>query len=408
MLFFADLHLHSRFSIATSKNCCPELFDLWARKKGISVLGTADALHPEWARELEKKLFLCENGLYMLKDEFRHHDYALYFGREVYFFVATEVCCIYKWDKKVRRIHLLILLSSLDAARKVSRRLELFGNVSSNGRPCLKIDSRDLLEIVLSIDSSSLCIPAHIWTPWYSVLGEWSGFDSIEECFRDLTGSIYAVETGLSSDPPMNRAVALLDNYTLVSNSDAHSPEVIGREATCFDTNISLDTIIKAIKTGTKESGFSGTIEFFPEEGKYFLDGHRKCQKYTSVFTESGICPVCGKKMTPGVLNRTRQLTSKESGRGNHRLSKFWRVTPLRSLLSQLSGISPKSKKIAVEYEKCVRTLGSEMEIVLTLPLEYIKKSSPELAALIEQLRNGNVTILPGYDGKFGSVLINV
>jgi uncharacterized protein (TIGR00375 family) len=372
------------------------------------VLGTADALHPEWVRELGRKLLLCENGLYKLKDEFRHRDYELYSGREVYFLVATEVCCIYKWDKKVRRIHLLILLSSLDAAQKVSRSLELFGNLSSNGRPCLKIDSRDLLEIVLSIDSSSLCIPAHIWTPWYSVLGEWSGFDSIEECFRDLSGSIYAIETGLSSDPPMNRAVALLDNYTLVSNSDAHSPETIGREATCFDTSISLDTIINAVKTGTEESGFSGTIEFFPEEGKYFLDGHRKCQAHASIFKKDLICPVCGKKMTPGVLNRTRQLISKESERGRHHLSKFWRLTPLMSLLSQKSGVSSKSKRVAVEYEKYVRTLGAEMEILLTLPVDYIKKSSPELAALIEQLRSGNVTISPGYDGKFGSVFINV
>jgi uncharacterized protein (TIGR00375 family) len=411
MRFFADFHVHSKYSIATSQSCCPELLDLWARKKGITVLGTADALHPEWYRELKNKMLHCDNGLYKLRDECIHHDHKLYFGREVYFLVTTEVCCIYKWDNKVRRIHHLIMLSSLDSAYKLKKRLEYFGNLSADGRPCLKIDSRDLLELTLSIDQKSLIIPAHIWTPWYSVLGEKSGFDSIEECFRDLVGNVYAVETGLSSDPLMNREVALLNDFTLISNSDAHSPENIGRELTCFDINITFDNIIEAIKTGTEEAGFGGTIEFFPEEGKYFLDGHRKCNNYSLPLISDQyhcICTVCGKKMTSGVLNRIKKLSCTELQKKDFRQQKFKRITPLFSVLSQIADVSPKSKRVVAEYENCVRTLGSEMDILVTSPVENMQRSSPEIAKFIENMRNGNVTIKPGYDGKFGTISINL
>jgi uncharacterized protein (TIGR00375 family) len=411
MSFYADLHLHSKYSIATSKHCNLEMFDLWARKKGITVLGTGDALHPDWQRELKEKLILCDNGFYRLNEKFLHPDYSLYFGKEVYFIPTTEVNCIYKWNGKVKRIHHLLVMPSLTLAAEMEKKLQKYGNLAVDGRPCLKIDSRELLEIVISISKKNLLIPAHIWTPWYSILGSKSGFDSIVECFRDLSDQIYAVETGLSSDPSMNRKVAFLNNYTLVSNSDAHSPECIGREATYFNLSPDLNSLINAIKQGKKKFGYNGTIEFFPEEGKYFLDGHRKCkyfQEHSNMSSPFNVCPECGKKLTPGVKSRIDQMRGRECFKSSTEIPPFQKVTPMKNILGQIFNISPKSKKVTAEYEKYVSTLGTELEMLVTIPIENIQKKSSELAEYIKNMRSGNINILPGYDGMFGSISINI
>jgi uncharacterized protein (TIGR00375 family) len=387
------------------------MFDLWSRKKGVTVLGTGDALHTDWQKELQLKLTPCNNGLYKLKKDFVHPDHHLYSHKDVYFIVQTEVNCIYRWDNKTRRIHLTLLLSSLDAAFKLSTQLRRFGNITADGRPCLKLDSRDLLEMALSVDEHCLLIPAHIWTPWYSVLGAKSGFDSLEECFRDLVNSVFAVETGLSSDPAMNREVAFLDPVTLVSSSDAHSPESIGREATWFNTIPSYGNILKAIKHGDETSGFYGTVEFFPEEGKYFLDGHRKCNTFHSplncnIGTE--ICPACNKRLTQGVLGRVLRLKNQTTGLKSIKTERFIKVTPLVNILSQMLNCSSKSRKHTIEYEKYIQSLGSELEILVSLPVEFIRKKAPELSSFIEKMRIGNVTVSPGFDGVFGTVSVNL
>jgi uncharacterized protein (TIGR00375 family) len=387
------------------------MFDLWSRKKGITVLGTGDALHSDWQKELQLKLTTCDNGLYRLKNEFLHPDHHLYSHRNVYFIVETEVNCIYRWDDKTRRIHHTILLSSLDAAFKLSAHLKRFGNIAADGRPCLKLDSRDLLEIALSVDEHCLLIPAHIWTPWYSVLGAKSGFDSLEECFRDLVDSVFAVETGLSSDPAMNRQIAFLDQVTLVSSSDAHSPESIGREATWFNTPPSYGNILKAIKCGDENSGLYGTVEFFPEEGKYFLDGHRKCNTFFSPLNceiGTGICHVCNKVLTQGVSSRILRLKNKSTGTKTVKMERFIKATPLVNIISQLLNCSSKSRKNTSEYEKYIQSIGSELEILVDLPIDLIRKKAPELAPYIENMRIGNVSVSPGYDGVFGSVSVNL
>jgi uncharacterized protein (TIGR00375 family) len=387
------------------------MFDLWSRKKGITVLGTGDALHSDWQKELQLKLTICDNGLYKLKKEFLHPDHHLYFQKDVYFIMEAEVNCIYRWDNKTRRIHHTILLSSLDAAFKLSAHLKRFGNITADGRPCLKLDSRDLLEITLSVDEHSLLIPAHIWTPWYSVLGAKSGFDSLEECFRDLVDSVFAVETGLSSDPAMNRQIAFLDQVTLVSSSDAHSPESIGREATWFNTLPSYGNILKAIKCGDETSGLYGTVEFFPEEGKYFLDGHRKCSTFFSPLNcEIGteICPVCNKRLTQGVSSRIMQLKNESTGTKSVKKERFIKATPLVNIISQLLNCPLKSRKNTLKYETYIQSIGSELEILIDLPTEFIRKKTPELAPFIENMRIGNVSVSPGYDGVFGNVSINL
>jgi len=278
MKFIADLHIHSHFSRATSKTLNPENLSLWAQKKGIAVIGTGDFTHPGWIAELQEKLIQAEDGLFQLKPDLQK-DVDTQVPRSCLcptrFLLSGEISCIYKKNGKTRKAHHLILMPDIASALRFNQRLDRIGNISSDGRPILGLDSRDLLEIMLEVNEKAFFIPAHIWTPWFSIFGSKSGFDSLEECFEDLTGHIYALETGLSSDPPMNRYLSALDKYLLVSNSDAHSPGKLGREANIFDTDLEYDKMIQAMTDG---HGFIGTIEFFPEEGKYHLDGHRKCQ----------------------------------------------------------------------------------------------------------------------------------
>ena len=273
-MYIADLHIHSRYSRATSRDCTPEYLDLWARRKGIGLIGTGDFTHPAWREELEEKLEPTGDGFYRLKEEYRIRDGSVADGQEPRFVVTGEISSIYKKKEKTRKVHSLILLPGLEAARTVSGKLETIGNIHSDGRPILGLACRDLLEILLELCPESVYVPAHIWTPHFSMFGAFSGFDSVEECFEDLTPYIHAVETGLSSDPPMNWRVSALDKYQLISNSDAHSPAKLGREANLLDGEFSYGGLKRAIETG---EGLSGTIEFYPEEGKYHFDGHRKC-----------------------------------------------------------------------------------------------------------------------------------
>ena len=278
-MYIADLHIHSKFSRATSKEGIPEYLDLWARRKGIGLLGTGDFTHPGWREMLRERLEPAEEGLYTIKQDFRIQEPPGENTPAPRFVVSGEISSIYKKNGKVRKIHNVILLPGIEEAETVSKKLEAIGNLHSDGRPILGLDSRDLFEIVLTCCPSAILIPAHIWTPHFSLFGAFSGFDTIEECYEDMTPYIHALETGLSSDPPMNWRLSALDSYTLVSNSDAHSPQKLGREANLMDGELSFSGLKQAIETG---KGFEGTIEFFPEEGKYHFDGHRNCHQCLS------------------------------------------------------------------------------------------------------------------------------
>ncbi len=313
-MYIADLHIHSRFSRATSKEGDPEHLRLWAQRKGIRVVGTGDFTHPDWRRELEEKLEEAGDGLYRLKKEYRLEDWQACGGEEPIFVVSGEISSIYKKNGKMRKVHNVILLPGLEEADRLAARLEAIGNIHSDGRPILGLDCRDLLEILLDTCPEGMLIPAHIWTPHFSLLGAFSGFDTVEECFGDLTLYVHAVETGLSSDPPMNWRLSMLDDFQLVSSSDAHSPAKLGREATLFDGEPSWQGLKKGIETG---DGLGGTIEFYPEEGKYHMDGHRKCHLcLTPAQTKQfgGRCPVCGKKITIGVYHRAEELADRRRG----------------------------------------------------------------------------------------------
>lgn len=349
-MYIGDLHIHSRYSRATSRDCTPEYLDLWARKKGIDIIGTGDFTHPAWRSELTEKLEPAEDGLYVLKKEYRLETEGVPEG-EPRFVVTGEISSIYKKGERVRKVHSLLLLPGLEEAEALARRLELIGNIHSDGRPILGIPCRDLLEIMLETSPKGIYVPAHIWTPHFSLFGAFSGFDAIEECFEDLTPHIHALETGLSSDPPMNWRVSALDRFHLISNSDAHSPAKLGREANLFDIELSYEGLAGAIQEG---KGLTGTIEFFPEEGKYHFDGHRKCGLCISPSetAEYGSkCPVCGKKITIGVLNRVEQLADREEGYVLKEARSFESLVPLLEVIAASTGISPTGKKAAERYE---------------------------------------------------------
>lgn len=365
-MYIADLHIHSRYSRATSKDCTPEYLDLWARKKGIHLVGSGDFTHPQWREELKEKLEPAEDGLYVLKEEYRIRDASVTDSFRPRFVITGEISSIYKKNGRVRKVHSLLLLPGLEEAQKVSGKLENVGNIHSDGRPILGLDCRDLMEIMLDISPEGIYVPAHIWTPHFSMFGAFSGFDSPEECFEDLTPYIHAVETGLSSDPPMNWRVSALDKFHLISNSDAHSPAKLGREANLLDIEMSYQGLYEAIQKG---KGLYGTIEFFPEEGKYHMDGHRKCNLcLTPSQTEKyqGICPVCGRKITIGVSHRVEQLADREEGYEKKDAKAFESLAPLPEIIGSAVGHAPSSKAVQKEYEGMLKKLGPEFEILRT------------------------------------------
>lgn len=406
-MYIADLHIHSRFSRATSKEGDPEHLSLWAQRKGIRVVGTGDFTHPAWRKELKEKLEQTREGLYRLKKEYQLEEWQACGGEEPLFVVSGEISSIYKKNGKVRKVHNVILLPGLEAADRLAARLEVIGNIHSDGRPILGLDSRDLLEILLDTCPEGMLIPAHIWTPHFSLLGAFSGFDTVEECFEDLTPYIHAVETGLSSDPPMNWRLSMLDRFQLVSSSDAHSPGKLGREATLLEGEPSWQGIHRGIETG---EGLGGTIEFYPEEGKYHMDGHRKCHLcLTPSQTKQlgGRCPVCGKKITVGVYHRAEELADRPEGYMKPQAKGYESLVPLPEVIASALGFSVSSVKTARLYQKMLTELGPEFEILRHIPAEAVcRVAGLRVAEGIQRLRSGQVEKIPGYDGEYGVIRV--
>jgi len=412
MKFIADLHIHSKFSMATAKNLDLEHLYIAAQLKGIQVLATGDATHPGWMAEIKEKLVPAEKGLFKLKADLAEkcdQQVPQACRGMVRFILESEISSIYKKNGRTRKNHNLVFLPDLDAAERFNSRLDKIGNIKSDGRPILGLDSRDLLEILLETTDNGFLIPAHIWTPWFSLFGSKSGFDAIEECFEDLSSNIFAVETGLSSDPLMNWRVKDLDGLTLVSNSDAHSPMKLGREANLLDTDLNFAGIKTTLESGDPES-FLGTFEFYPEEGKYYLDGHRKCGicfKPHETIAANGICPVCGKPLTLGVLYRVEELSGRPAGEKPGHTHPFYSIAPLVNILSEIFRVGPQSKKVAKYYNSALARLGSEFSTLHDLKIADIEKAGiPLLGEAVRRMRSKEMHVVPGYDGEYGVIKI--
>lgn len=409
MRFYADLHIHSKYSRATSKDCDLENLAYWGRKKGISVIGTGDFTHPAWIGEIKDKLVPAEPGLFRLRDDIDKAVAARLPAscrNDTRFMLSVEISTIYKKGDKTRKIHHLIYTPTIEQAETINRQLEKIGNIRSDGRPILGLDSRHLLEIVLNAGEDCYLVPAHIWTPWFAVLGSKSGFDSVAECYGDLAEHIFAVETGLSSDPEMNWRVSDLDRYRLVSNSDAHSPPKLGREACVFDTYRDYFAMRRALETG---EGYGGTVEFFPEEGKYHMDGHRKCGVRLSPEESralGGLCPVCRQPLTLGVLYRVEELADRAEDGKPDDTDDFASLVPLPEMLSETEQVGAASKTVARAYEGLIGKLGAELGILNELPLEEIRSSAPSslIPEAIARMRAGEVIREPGFDGEYGRI----
>ena len=414
--YYADLHIHSHYSRATSPACTPEGLFRWAQLKGVGVCGTGDCTHPAWLAELKEKLAEDAPGLYTLKTDLREAA-----GRAVpeacrapvRFMVTGEISSIYKREGRVRKVHSLVLLPSLDAAARLNVRLSQIGNILSDGRPILGMDPRNLLEMLLEADPRAALIPAHIWTPWFSMLGANSGFDSLEACFGDLSKHIFAVETGLSSDAPMNHRIRCLDNVALVSNSDLHSPANLGRNANLFFGQPSYDALLNGLRSRDPEI-CGGTVDLFPEVGKYHLDGHRACgvrlEPAESMACDN-LCPACGKSLTIGVLHRVEEL---ERGQGSEARGRrpeaptrlpFHYIVPLPELLGQQLGTSAASKKVAAAYDRLLTEAGPERPLLLDAAPERLSALG-EIGSMIRRVREGRVIRQGGYDGEYGVIRV--
>lgn len=406
-MYIADLHIHSSYSRATSRDCDLPHLDLAARNKGILLVGTGDFTHPAWRAAMREQLVPAEEGLYMLRREFRLPAEAAGADEPARFLVTGEISTIYKKGGRTRKVHSLILLPGLSAADALAQRLDAIGNIRSDGRPILGLDCEDLLEITLDTCPEAMFIPAHIWTPHFSLFGAFSGFDTIEECFGGLAGEIHALETGLSSDPPMNWRVSALDRFTLVSNSDAHSPAKLGREANCIEAPLSYPALRHALQTG---EGFQGTIEFFPEEGKYHLDGHRNCGvrlEPEETLRLGGKCPVCGRKLTIGVQHRVLALADRAEGFLPPDRKPYESLVPLPELIAAAMGMSAAGQKAQRQYEALLRALGPEFYILREAPLAEIERAAgPCIAEGVRRLRAGQVARTGGYDGEYGKITL--
>jgi DNA helicase II / ATP-dependent DNA helicase PcrA len=407
-MFHADLHIHSRFSRACSKDCDIEHLSASALRKGVSVIGTGDFTHPAWAAELRETLVPAEPGLFAIRPDLEkrvQRDTPASCAGTVRFMLSVEISTIYRRAERTRKVHHLLYAPSFDAADRITSALAKIGNLASDGRPILGLDSRDLLDITLSADPDCFLVPAHIWTPWFAVLGSKSGFDAINDCYADLAEHIFAVETGLSSDPAMNWTCSSLDGYRLVSNSDAHSPPMLGREATVFSTDLDYFAMAAALRTG---NGLHGTIEFFPEEGKYHLDGHRKCGVRVDpeqAADKSTSCPQCGKPLTIGVLRRVSELADRPAGFRPAGAAGFTSLVQLPEIMSEILSTGPKSKKVVGAVGRLVAALGPELQILQETPLEDVRRAggSP-LHEAIARLRRGEVIRDAGFDGEYGTI----
>lgn len=405
MRCITDWHVHSRYSRACSPNLTLENNALWCEKKGVNVLGTADFTHPEWFAEIENKLAEAEPGLYKLKDgQFSNMRYML----------TTEVSQIYKKNDKTRRIHNLILAPSMESVRKLNTWLVDKGfNVKADGRPILGVDSEELYKRIKDIDEHMVLIPAHAWTPWFSVFGSKSGFDALEDCYGSMTSHIFAIETGLSSDALMNRSWSKLDDVAIISNSDAHSPEKFGREANVFDIDpakYSFTEFMRVLREKDRAS-FLYTIEFFPEEGKYHIDGHADCGIALHPHETrklGGMCPKCGRPLTVGVMSRVAQLGDRDIQHVPEQFVPQKSIVPLPEIIAEVLDVrSPSSKKVVAQYEKMIAYLGNEFHILLDATLSDIKAfAGDDMAEAIRRVRAAEMSIIPGYDGIYGKVKI--
>lgn len=395
MRFIADFHIHSKYSLATSREMDIPHIARSAEMKGIALVGTGDFTHPRWQEELRRDLEPAEGGL------FRHGS--------THFILTSEVNNTYRQGGRTYRIHNNIFAPSLEVVEKITRGLAPYGKLASDGRPTLSISARDLVKLVLDASLEAFVVPSHIWTPWFSLYGSNSGFDRIEDCFGPEVAHIFSVETGLSSDPAMNWRVSALDSYTLMSNSDAHSPTKLGREANVFDCELSYYAIRDVLRQ-KDSSRLLQTIEFFPQEGKYHYDGHRKCNARISpreAILNNDLCPVCGMKLTVGVLHRIESLADRAPGFVPEGAIPFRSLIPLDEILGEALGVGVGTAKVTKEYEKLVREFGSEFEVLLEVDREEIERAStPRVAEAVARVRSGNVEVVPGYDGVFGEIHI--
>jgi len=410
MRLIADLHIHSRFSRATSRELDFVALHRAALEKGLGLVATGDFTHPGWLAEIREQLEPAEDGLFRLRSGPRRAAEAglpRACGGEVRFVLEVEVSNIYKRDGRTRKNHNLVFVPSLDAAERFNEKLAAIGNLASDGRPILGLDARHLLEIALETDPLAFLVPAHIWTPWFSLLGSKSGFDSLEECFGDLAKHVFAAETGLSSDPPMNWRVSGLDRLTLISSSDAHSPAKLGREANLLDIELGYEPLLEALRD---KKGYLGTIEFYPEEGKYHLDGHRKCgQRLEPAETRrlGGVCPVCGGPITVGVVSRVEELADRAPGGRPEGAATFSSLVPLDEIAGAVLGVGSASGRVAALRERVLARVGPELKVLREAPLEEIERGGgPLLAEAVRRVRAGELAIDAGYDGEFGTVRI--
>ena len=398
MRFIADFHIHSKYSRATSKDMELDSLDKWAKIKGIKVLGTGDFTHPLWLEHLKEKLEPAEQGLFKLKTE-----------DGTRFILTAEISCIYSKNNRTRKIHIIIFAPSFETVEKINAKLGWVGNLKADGRPILGLDAKELAKIALSASPDCLIVPAHAWTPWFSIFGSKSGFNSIEECFDEYSKYIYAIESGLSSDPAMNWRLSALDKVAIISNSDSHSPSRIGREANVFDTEISYTAILEAIKTRDSKK-FLYTIEFFPEEGKYHFDGHRSCNISLSPKESkkyNNICPSCGRPLTIGVLNRVEELADRQEGFKPQGAIPFKSLIPLEEIIADALGRQTGTKQGIQEYDNLIKVFQNEFQVLFEASSQELSSVTlPEIAEGIVRVREGRVNIDPGYDGVYGKIRI--
>ncbi len=408
-MFIADFHLHSKYSRATSPQMDLENLDKWAKLKGIKVLSTGDFTHYLWLKELKEKLEPAETGLFKLKST------SPGLVDETRFILTTEISCVYSKKGKIRKIHIIIFAPTFEAVEKINVHLGWIGNLKSDGRPILGLDAKELAKIALNISGDCLVVPAHLMTPWFSLFGSKSGFNSLEECFEEYSKYIFAGETGLSANPEMLWRMPDGRKITLISNSDAHSPQKIGREANVFEGNeLSYKSISEAIKRTNnlepKTCNLIYTIEFFPQEGKYHYDGHRLCGISLSPQESkryNNICPNCGKMLTIGVLNRVNSLADRPEGFKPENTIPFKSLIPLEEIIADTLGMMTGAKQVEREYKNLIDKFGNEFKVLIDIPRQDLETATlPEIAEGIIRVREGRVFIEPGYDGVYGKIRI--
>ncbi|HEX2846175.1 MAG TPA: endonuclease Q family protein [Chitinophagaceae bacterium] len=406
-MYIADLHTHSHYAQACSKFLTLETLYQWALIKGIQLISTGDFTHPAWFKELQDKLEPDGKGLFRLKNPAKEPGLPGIKPRsaDIRFCLSTEISSVYSYGGKTRKNHNLVYAPDFSSAGWINKKIARFGNLAADGRPTISLSSRDLLETVLETPGRQThLVPAHAWTPWFSTLGSKGGYDSVDECFRDLSPHIFALETGLSSDPAMNWRWSQLDRFTMLSSSDAHSLQKLGREANLFETELGYEALFEAIKT---QKGFLGTYEFFPEEGKYSYDGHRNCGVCLSpaeAIAINNICPQCGRQLTVGVMQRIERLADRSEPVRPPKAASFKYIIPLAEILSEIHEAGVESKKVMTAYGEAINAFGNEFDLLQAVPISDIHRFNPLLAEAIRRMRDGEVIRQAGYDGVFGKI----